>query len=456
MTEAAAVLTYPTVAKPRARRRRLWIVLGVIVLLVGGLIAGGRAMAIAKRNAPIPVTTDKAFRKNITQLVTATGKIQPEVEVKISPEVSGEIIDLPVVEGQFVHKGDLLLRIKPDNYQAQVEAQTAALNSARAASVQHRAELAKAKLDYERAEQLFKNKLISDTDRNAAQTTYEIAKATLESSLFEINRAEGALRQLNDLLSKTVIHAPQDGTISALESKLGERVVGTSQFAGTEVMRIADLSQMEAQVNVNENDIVNVKVGDRALISVDAYPERKIIGTVREIASTALTQNAGTQEEVTNFLVKIRITDHKVQLKPGMSATADVQTSTVDNAVVVPIQSVTVRNKDSKLSPEELEKQTNQQQQQAKAEDNRANVTNEAIDKQKQRDQREKMIRVVFIKDGDKVRQQKVETGINDNTFLEIKTGVKPGDEIVSGSYTAITRKLKDGAKVTIEKPGQS
>lgn len=454
MTEAA-VLTYP-VAQARPRRRRLWWILGItagLILLIGG---GSYSATVMKRNKGIPVTTDRAFRKTITQLVTATGKIQPEVEVKISPEVSGEIIDLPVKEGQTVHKGDLLLRIKPDSYQAQVEAQQAALNSARAASVQHRAELAKAKVDYGRATQMFKDKLIPEADRNTAQTNYEIAKAALESSQFEINRAEGALRQLNDLLAKTTIYSPADGTISTLPSKLGERVVGTSQFAGTEVMRIANLDNMEAQVNVNENDIVNVKVGDTAAISVDAYPDRKIQGVVREIASSALTQNAGTQEEVTNFLVKIRVNDHSVNLKPGMSATADIRTSTVQNAVVVPIQSVTVRTGDSKLSPEELEKQTAQKQQQAKAEDNRANVTNEAIDKQKAREAREKMIRVVFIKDGDKVRQQKVETGINDNTFMEIRTGVKPGDEVVSGSYTAITRKLKDGARVTAEKPGQS
>jgi len=453
MTEA--VLTYPTLARPRSRRRT-WIILG-IVAVVGVLIAAAiYNKKVVAKNKPIPVTVDRAFRKTITQLVTATGKIQPEVETKISPEVSGEIIELPVKEGQIVHKGDLLLRIRPDSYQAQVESQEAALSSARSAAVQHRAELSKAKVDYERATHMFAEKLIPEADRNTAQTNFEIAKAALDSSLFEINRAEGALRQLRDALSKTTIYAPADGTISTLPSKLGERVVGTSQFAGTEVMRIADLSSMEAQVNVNENDIVNVKVGDTALISVDAYPDHKVHGVVREIASTAATQNAGTQEEVTNFLVKIRIPDHSVSLKPGMSATADVQTDTVQNAVAIPIQSVTVRTSDSKLSPEELEKKNTQQKEQEKVEDNRANVTNEALDKQKAREAREKLQRVVFVKVGDHVRMQRVETGISDNTFMEIKKGVNPGDEVVSGSYTAITRKLKDGAKVTLEKPGQS
>ena len=219
-------------------------------------------------------------------------------------------------------------------------------------------------------------------------------------------------------------------------------------------MRIANLENMEARVNVNENDVVNVHVGDTARISVDAYPDRKIRGVVREIASTATTKNAGSQEEVTNFEVKISIPDHSVRLRPGMSATADVETATVPSAVVVPIQSVTVRSTDSNLSPEEREKLTAQQQAKEGG-DNRADVTNETLEKQKARELRDKLLRVVFIKNGSTVRMQKVETGIADSTFIEIKSGIKPGEEVVSGSYTAISRRLKDGAKVTIEKPGK-
>jgi HlyD family secretion protein len=204
-------------------------------------------------------------------------------------------------------------------------------------------------------------------------------------------------------------------------------------------------------VNVNENDVVNVKPGDGARISVDAYPDREIRGIVREIASTALTRNAGTQEEVTNFEVKISIPDRSVRLRPGMSATADVETATVHNVVAVPIQSVTVRSTDSDLSPEEQERRRVRQQEQDKG-DNRADVTNETLEKQKERAQRLKLQRVVFIKNGDTVRMQKVETGIADSTFIEIKSGVKPGDEVVSGSYTAISRRLKDKSKVEIEK----
>ncbi len=431
-------------------KKKLFGLIGGGVLLVAIIIG---SVAARGREKGIPITTDKAFRKSITQLVTATGKIQPEVEVKIAPEVSGEIIEIPVKEGQVVHKGDLLLKIKPDVYQAQVEAQRAALNASRAAIVRDRAEVDKAENDYKRAMSLFNTGLLSDADRKAAETTYNMANAALQTSQFDAQRAEGALRQTSDALSKTVIGAPVDGTISSLPSRVGERVVGTIQFAGTEVMRIANLEHMEAQVNVNENDIVNVKTGDTVRVNVDAYPDRVFRGVVREIASTATTRNAGSQEEVTNFQVKISIPNPPMPLRPGMSATADIETATVQNAVVVPIQAVTVRESDGKLSPEEQQKQKAQQQ--ARERDNRADVTNETLERQKARELREKLQHVVFVRTGDKVRQQKVETGIADNTFIEIKTGIKAGDEVVSGGYTAVSRKLKDGAKVEIEKPGK-
>jgi HlyD family secretion protein len=434
-------------SKKKKSRKRLWITIGIVVVI---LAITGASIAQKKKDKGIPVTTEKAVRKTITQLVTATGKIQPEVEVKIAPEVSGELIDIPVKEGQIVHKGDLLLRIKPDSYRAQVESQQAALSGSRASVEQQRAQVQKAEQDYKRVQNLYAQHLVSEQDRKAAETSYDVAKAALHTSEFDVQRVEGGLRQISELMNKTTIVSPADGAISAMESRVGERVVGTSQFAGTEVMRIADLSKMEAQVNVNENDVVNVKVGDQAAISVDAYPDRKIRGVVREIASTAQTKNAGTQEEVTNFLVKISVTDHSVQLRPGMSATADIETSTVQNAVAVPIQSVTVRQSGSKLSPEDLEKQTAREA--ADKGDNRADVTNETLDKQKERVQRDKLQRVVFVKKGDKVEQRRVDTGIADTTHIEIKSGVQPGEEVVSGSYTVISRKLKDGAKVTIEK----
>ncbi|HKO02470.1 MAG TPA: efflux RND transporter periplasmic adaptor subunit, partial [Thermoanaerobaculia bacterium] len=321
-------------ARPRSSRKKWYWIAGTLIVAVLAVFFIVRAK---KREKPVPVTTEKAVRKTITQLVTATGKIQPEVEVKISPEVSGEIVELPVKEGDIVRRGQLLMRIKPDTYRAQVEAQEAALSGARASTVRDKAQLSKAENEYQRVMRLFEQHLVSETDRKAAETQFQSAKAALDASQFEIQRAEGGLRQIREALSKTVIYSPTDGTISSLTSRVGERVVGTSQFAGTEVMRIADLDKMEAQVNVNENDVVNVKPGDVARISVDAYPDRKIQGVVREIASTAKTNNAGTQEEVTNFEVKISIPDHTVRLRPGMSATADVETDTVKEVVAVPI-----------------------------------------------------------------------------------------------------------------------
>jgi HlyD family secretion protein len=429
-------------------RRKIYVIIAAVVILIA---VGAAVAASRKGEKPIPVTTDKAFRTNLTEIVTATGKIQPEVEVKIAPEVSGEIIELAVREGQIVQRGQLLLRIKPDSYRAQVESQQAALSGARASSARNRAELAKAELDYRRVQKLSEGGLLSTAELNNAKTAYDSAKAALDGATFQIQQAEGALRQINEALSKTVINSPVTGTVSSLTSRAGERVVGTSQFAGTEVMRIADLDHMEARVNVNENDVVDVKVGDVARISVDAYPDREIRGVVREIASTALTRNAGSQEEVTNFEVKISIPDRSVRLRPGMSATADVETATVKNVIAVPIQSVTVRSSDSNLSPEEMERRRTREAAADRA-DNPTEVTNELDQKRKERAQRSKLQRVVFVKSGDTVRMQKVETGIADNTFIEIRNGLKPGDEVVSGSYTAISRRLKEGAKVEIEK----
>lgn len=434
--------------RPRRSRKKLFIWIGIVAVVAVALVA---MAASKKREKPILITTEKAFRTNITEIVTATGKIQPEVEVKIAPEVSGEIIEIAVKEGQTVQRGQLLLRIKPDTYRAQVEAGQAALSGSRSASVSNRAALSKAESDWKRIDALYQGGLVSEAERNSAKAAYDSAKAAYEGSVSNIAQAEGSLRQINEALSKTVIYAPVPGTISSLTSRVGERVVGTSQFAGTEVMRIADLDNMEARVNVNENDVVGVKIGDTARIHVDAYPDREIRGVVREIASTALTRNLGTQEEVTNFEVKITIPDRSVKLRPGMSATADIETATVTNVVAVPIQSVTVRSTESDLSPEELERKRVREEARDR-EGNRADVTNEAAERQRERAQRTKLQRVVFIKTGETVKMQKVETGIADNTFMEIRSGLKPGDEVVSGSYTAISRRLKDGAKVEIEK----
>ncbi|MEY2490094.1 MAG: HlyD family secretion protein [Verrucomicrobiota bacterium] len=437
-------------APPKKKKKPLWrrwyFILGVLLLLwiVVSSILG-------KREKPIPVTTEKAIRKTILQTVSATGKVQPEVEVKISPEVAGEIIELPVVDGMAVKKGDLLIKIKPDSYKALVEGQEAAISGARAVNLQQKATLAKTESDLKRAQDLFSKKMISESEFSVAQTARDVAKSTYESSQHEIERAEAGSSQARDQLSKTTIYSPIEGTVTVLNSKLGERVVATNQFAGTEVMRVADLGHMEARVDVNENDVVNVKIGQRATIAIDAYSDRKFKGTVQQIANTGKTTGAGTQEEVTNFEVKIRIDERDVALRPSLSCTADIETNMVKNAVAVPMQSVTIRTGDSNLSPEEIEKRKQKIAARDQG-DNNAEVSNDRQEKTALKLDREKLSKVVFVKDGGKAKMVKVTTGIADDTSMEIKSGIKEGDEVISGSYSAISRKLKDGAKVMIDK----
>jgi HlyD family secretion protein len=443
---ATPVDTAPPPRKHSRRRRN--IIIAVVALLVVWLVV---SMVFGKRDKPIPVTTDKAVRKTIVQTVSATGKIQPETEVKISPEVAGEIIDLPVVDGQPVKKGDLLLRIKPDSYKALLEQQEAAISAAKAANIQQKATLTRMEAEFRRSQDLHNKKLISDQDFVTAQTSLDVARATFESSLHEIEKAQAGSSQARDQLSKTTVYSPIDGTITLLNSKLGERVVATGQFAGTEVMRVADLSRMQSVVDVNENDVVNVKVGQKATITVDAYTERKFRGSVQQIANTGKTTGTGTQEEVTNFEVKINVDDHDVALRPSLSCTADIETAVAKDVIAVPMQSVTIRTGDTNLSPEEIEKRKVFAAARDKA-DNNAEVTNEKLEKTNQKLEREKLSKVVFLKNGTKAKMAKVTTGIADDTSMEIKSGVKEGDEVISGSYSAISRRLKDGATVTIDK----
>src|SRR5438552_7103551 len=447
VTTPAGAPVMPRKRRPR-RKRKILIGVGAAVLLL--IIAG---VINSKREKPIPVTTEKAARRNILQTVSATGKVQPEVEVKISPEVAGEIIELPVVDGMAVKKGDLLVKIKPDSYKALLEQQEAAISAAKATNLQQKATMLKAEQDFKRAEDLFNKKLISVQEYNSAQAASEVAKNTFESSLHEIERAQAGSSQARDQLSKTTIYSPIDGTVTVLNSKLGERLVATGQFAGTEVMRVADLSHMEARVDVNENDVVNVKVGDEAEVKIDAYGDRRFKGNVYQIGNTGKTTGAGTQEEVTNFEVKIRIEDHDVVLKPALSCTAEIQTNEVKDVVAVPMQAVTIRTGESNLSPEEIEKKKKKVAQRDKG-DNNAEFVNERAEKAAQKEEREKLAKVVFLKKGNKAEIVKVTTGISDDTYTEIRSGIQPGDEVISGSYSAISRKLKDGAKVTLDKEG--
>jgi len=435
------------VKKRRLRRKRKILLgsAGAALLLIIGLVVAG------KREKPIPVTTEKALHRTILQSVSATGKVQPETEVKISPEVAGEIIELPVEDGMQVKKGDLLVKIKPDSYKALLEQQEAAISAAKATNLQQKATMLKTEHDFGRSKDLFEKKLISEQEYNGAEAAYDVAKNTYESSVHEIERAQASSSQARDQLSKTTIYSPMDGTVTVLNSKLGERLVATNQFAGTEVMRVADLRHMQAVVDVNENDVVNVKLGDTANIKIDAYGDRKFTGVVQQIANTGKTTGTGTQEEVTNFEVKIRVDDHDVALRPGLSCTADIQTNMVKDAVAVPMQSVTIRTGDTNLSPEEIEKQKQKIAARDK-DDNKAELSNDRLEKQAQKEEREKLSKVVFVKNGSKAHIVKVTTGIADDSYMEIKSGIKPGDEVISGSYSAISRKLKEGAKVAYDK----
>jgi HlyD family secretion protein len=441
----------PAPAAPvRKKSKAKWYVLLALVVV----IALGAGIYFKKKSGgqAVAITTEKAITKTIIQVVAATGKVQPEVEVKIAPEVSGEITQLPFREGAAVKKGELLVSIKPDFYQSQVEQQEASLVASRAMALQSKAQLVKAQDDLKRNEELFLRKLVSDSDISATRTALEVAQANVDNAQAQIRRTEGSLSQARDQLTKTVIYSPIDGKVSSLTNEVGERVAGTGSYGGAEVMRVADLANMEVRVNINENDIINVKVGDKAKVAIDAFPNRKFDAIVKEIGSAAKVTGMNTQDEVTNFLVKIRILEKDVPLRPGMSANADVETKTVENVVAVPIQSVTVRSREGTKTVDQLAADRQKKSEQTKGE-GAATAVNDKQQKQADKNDRDSLQRVVFVKNGDKVKMVKVETGVQDTTHIEIKSGLAAGDEVVSGNFSVITRTLKDDMTVTIEKP---
>lgn len=439
-----------TDGRPPRKSKAIWYVLLGLILAAGA----GYGFYVQKKRAAevVTVSTEKAVIKTIVQIVSATGKIQPEVEVKIAPEVSGEVVELGFREGAEVKKGALLLSIKPDFYQAQVEQQEANLVAAKAMALQAKAQRLKAQDDLKRAEDLFAKKLLSDSDIGAARTALEVAQANLENGEAQIRRTEGSLNQARDSLTKTKIYAPIDGKVSSLSTEVGERVAGTGSYGGAEVMRVADLGNMEVRVNINENDIVNVKVGDKAKVAIDAFPNRKFDAIVKEIGSAARISGQYTQDEVTNFLVKIRVIDKDVPLRPGMSANADVETKTVENVIAVPIQSVTVRTREGTKTIDQLAADREKKANETKGEGAATAVSN-TQKRLADRADRESLQRVVFVRRDETVKMVKVETGIQDTTHIEIKSGLKAGDEVVSGSFGVITRTLKEGSKVKLEKP---
>lgn len=404
--------------KQPARWKNPKTLFGGALLLLALFVA---AIAWSNRPRSVEVSTEAAFRKEVVHIVTATGTVQPEIEVVISPDVSGEIIELPVEEGQHVDKGALLFKIEPDLYINQVEQGRAQLNLARSQSHEARSRKLKAEDDFRKADLLYAEKLISQSDYLAAKTNAEAAKAAWEASRFSILQYESLLQQNQERLEKTVVRAPISGAIISLDSKAGERVVGTGQFPGTDVLRLADLDSMEVDVEVNENDIVNVRLGNPVQVSVDAYGERRFEGVVREISNSAVTTAAGTQEEAINFAVKIRILNHQRLLKPGMSATADIECQRVPDALVVPIQSVTIRST-------------------ARSREGEASGNSPAGSREG--------LEGVFVFESGTARFRPVETGTTDNTHIIVTSGLKEGEEVVSGSYTAISSQLQDGTRV--------
>lgn len=397
----------------------------VIIFSALGVVVIGLLLIVflgSKREPVIPVQVEGAQKRTITQIVTATGKIQPEVQVKISPEVSGEIVLLPVKEGQRVRKGEILMKIKPDVYVAQRDQYSAGLLRAKA-------DLTRSDLEFKRIETLFRKGMVSETEFVAARATYESSRATYAQAQASLNQAEENLR-------KTTVVSPMDGVVSQLNSELGERVLGTAQFQGTDVMTIADLSRMEGQVDVSENDVVMVTIGDTARISVDAFSDRKINAVVYEIANTAKTKGSGTQEEVTNFTVKMRVLDKDVNLRPGMSMTADVETETHTNVLSVPIQSVTTRVPKAEL--------TGQTPEAGAAPAGGGMVAARARSENKPKE-------IVFVVENGVAKAVNVKRGISDDAHVEILDGISEGAQVVSGSYKAINRELEDGAKVRVE-----
>jgi len=441
--------TSPPAARPKKKKSsaKWWIIGGG--LLIGVLAAAGIAKSRAQGSGT-KVFVDTAQRRDLTQFVTATGKIEPEVEVKIVPEVSGEIVELPFAEGAQVKRGELLMRVKDDNYRYQVDQREADLASARAAAVQSNAQLFKAREDFSRSEGLFRRELISPSEHTAARTSVDVAEANYESAQAQVRRAEGFLKQAEDQLEKAVIYAPMDGTISLLNVEIGERVAATGQFNAAEVMRVADLANMEVVVNVNENDVVNVKVGDVARLDVDAFPNREFRGAVTEIASTAVTSGQNTQAEVTNFEVRIRINVDGANLRPGMSALADIETATVRDVITVPIQSVTVRSREEDKTVEQMATDREREQRENRGE-GAATAENVEERRQREREDRDSLRRVVFVVDNGVAKLVDVKTGIADTTHMQITAGIEVGQQVVSGSYATITRTLKDGMAVQIE-----
>lgn len=451
-----------------SKKRRKILIFSVIGVALIALTAGA---ILRKREVVITVQTEKVARRNLTEIVVANGKIQPVVHAQISPEVSGEIIELPVKEGQLVNKGDLILKIKPDFYVAQRNQAEASYKSSLAGQATAEANLHKAEAEYRRNQGLFSQKLVSESIFDEVKAAYEVGQANCTSAMHQVEMAKASLDSADEQLAKTTIVSPLTGTISKLNSQLGERVLGTVQNVGTDVMTISDLNEMEARVDIGEIDVVLIAVGQNVRLEVDAFKDRKFSGTVSEIANSsgaagvgALAQSSSSsQQEATKFGVKIRIKE-KESFRPGMSVTAEIETRYRTNTLTVPIASVTTRlpnekSDKSKKGDAKTELTVNastnataantnspSSKTNALALDNNSGTNSTKGDKKSK--EAAKPIEVVFVADGDRAKMVPVKIGISDDSYWEIVEGLKEGDEVVSGGYRAIGRDLEDGKKI--------
>lgn len=425
-------------------KSKIYWISGIAIVLIAVLLVLAKNGVIGKKEEGIEIETAEADEITIVETVSATGKIQPEIEVKISSEVSGEIIDLPVKEGQVVKKGQLLVRINPDLYTSGYNRTISNLSGTKAGLSQADASFKEAKASYERSKMLYEKGIISRSDWDKAIASFEVAKANKESAYFNVQSANATVKEAKDNLGRTTIYAPADGTISSLGVELGERVLGTQQMTGTELLRVANLDNMEVEVDVNENDIVKVSIGDSTNIQVDAYLKKEFKGIVTSISNSAST--ATTADQVTNFKVKVRILKESYQdllegkpanfspFRPGMTATVDIITTRKEKVVGVPISAVVVKNDTTANSKPEMK---------VEGDDKKVMVKND------------KKFECVFVKQGDKAKLRVIKTGIQDDTNIEVVTGLKKGDVVIVGPYTTVTKDLKPGDKVIAKKSAE-
>lgn len=437
------------------KSKKILIILSIVVVVLLIFLGIGKKMGWIGEEAYIKVAVEEGAQRDITEIITANGKIQPETEVKISPDVSGEIVELAVKEGDNVEKGQFLLKIKPDNYIMMRNRSEASLNNAKARLKQAEAQLQLSKLDFERNKQLYEQNAISEAEYEQSETNFFTARAEKEAAEFSVASARAALEEAQENLEKTSIYAPMSGTISALNVELGERVVGTELMSGTEILRLADLSMMEVEVEVNENDIVRVARLDTALIEVDAYLDTKFKGVVTEIPVSANVTGI-TTDQVTNFNVKIRLLPESYKdkvsaanpypLRPGMSATADIQTEVRKGTYSIPIQAVATRVPGQEDGEDGEEEKEDEQSEGAVSVGGDVSMSTT----QTMADVEQEKITVVFIEENGKAVMQPVKTGIQDNNYIEILEGLDSGDNVIIAPYSAVSKDLSDGMNVEV------